>query len=218
MSISLTIVSALCFGIEMLISFPRHTTRTATLGKIFGNSIELRVEHISTSSNGMAYWVQGRPVPVVEATGREDVLLASSRHNFVDTMPVIVEGPFGPNIGIASWLYDRLIKERKKEHPVQVPAVDKLCLVADSTGLARSMSLWARYNTSIPLLVTSTTPELSKEYFSKYAIIDKTADPDKMEKQIRLYGGESRLIIICGKPEFQSRVEEWAASYPTINR
>jgi hypothetical protein len=218
MSTGLAMVSALCLGIEMLISFPRHTTRTATVGKSFGTSFELRVESISTSSNGMAYWVQGRPVPVLEATGREDVLLASSLHNIVRTVPVIVEGPFGPNIGIASWLYDRLIKERKREHPVQVPAVDKLCLVADSTGLSRSMSLWAWHKTSIPLLITSTTPELFKEYFGKHEIIDETASSDRLEERVRYYSGESRLIVICGKPNFQSKVEEWAASYPTINR
>jgi len=215
MSTTLAIVSAVCLGIEMLISFPRHTTRTATVGKSFGNSFELRVEPISTSCNGMAYWVQGKPVPVLEATGSQDVLLASSLHN---NMPVIVEGPFGPNIGIASWLYDRLIKERKRQHPAQVPAVDKLCLVADSTGLARSMSLRAWYNNSIPLLITSTTPKLVKNHFSNHEISEETADLDRLEEQVRYYSGESRLIVICGKPKFQRKVEEWAASYPTINR
>jgi hypothetical protein len=166
----------------------------------------------------MAYWVQGRPVPVLEATESQDVLLASSLHNIINTVPVIVEGPFGPNIGIASWLYDRLIKERKRQHPVQVPAVDKLCLVADSTGLARSMSLWAWYNNSIPLLINSTTPELFKNRFSNHEISEETANLDRLEEQVRCYSGESRLIVICGKPKFQRMVEEWAASYPTINR
>jgi len=215
MSTPLAIAAAVCFVIEMLISIPRHTTRTATVGKSFGNSFELRVEATSTSCNGMAYWVQGRPVRVLEATGSQDVLLASSLHN---SMPVIVEGPFGPNIGIDSWVYERLVKPRKRQHPVQVPTVEKLCLVADSTGLARSMSLWAWYNNSMPLLITSTTPKLFKNHFSNHEISEETADLDKLEQQVRYYRSESGLIVICGKPSFQRKVEKWAASCSTINR
>ncbi len=218
MSTALAVSCAICLGVEMLISLVRHTTRAATVGKKYGSLLELRVESISTSSNGMAYWVQGRPVPVLEATGREDVLLASTLHDIVSAVPVIVEGPFGPNIGIASWIYRRLIKEQKRQHPMQVPTVDKLCLVADSTGFCRSLSLWAWYAASFPLLITSTTPEVLKEYFGENKVIGEAADPHELEKRVRHYSSDSRLILICGKPKFQSQVEEWAASALTINR
>ena len=100
MSITLAIVSAVCLRIEMLILFSRHTTRTATVNKNLSDLFELRVEAISSSSNGMTYWVQDRSVPVLKTTEREDVLLTSQLHNIVDTVPVIVESLFGPNIGI----------------------------------------------------------------------------------------------------------------------
>ncbi len=217
MSTALAITCAICLGIELIISFVRHTTRAATVGKKYGNLLELRVESISTSSNGMAYWVQGRPVPVLEATGMQDVLLVSI-HNIVNAMPVIVEGPFGPNIGIASWIYHRLINEQKRQHSTQVPVVDKLCLVADSTGLCRSVSLWAWYAASFPLLIPSTTPEVLKEYFGEKKVIGEAADPHELEKRVRYYSSDSRLIVICGKPKFQNQIEEWAASTLTINR
>jgi len=218
MSTTLAIVSAVCLGIEMLISFPRHTTRAATVDKNLSDLFELRVEAISSSSNGMAYWVQGRPVPVLEATGREDVLLTSQLHDIVDTVPVIVEGPFGPNIGIASWLYDRLIKEQKREYPVQVPVGEKLCFVTDSTGLARGVSLWARQKSSVPLLIASTASEMLKKHLDSYEMSDGTTAPQTLEELVRHYSGKTSLVVICGKPKFQSQVEDWVASYRTVNR
>lgn len=213
-SIALAIPCAVCLGIELLISFNRRTTRGVTVGEKYGGLLELRVKSGSSRSNGMAYWVQGRLVPVFRATGREDVLLATT----LPEVPDIVEGPFGPNIGIASWLYHRLIKEQKRPYPVQLPTFDKLCLVADSSGLCRSVSLWDGHEASMPLLINSTTPEILEEYFGKDRVVNETARPNRLEEQVRCYSGGSRLVVICGKPKFQSQVEEWAASSLTINR
>jgi len=69
MSAALAIVCTVVLGSEMLISFARHTTRAAIVDKSYDSLFELRVESIIISSNRIAYWVQGRLVPILKITG-----------------------------------------------------------------------------------------------------------------------------------------------------
>lgn len=200
---------------ETLISSRRHTTRPASLGKRYDDFVELTVKSNPSSSNGMAYWVQGKSVPVLEIRGIEDVLLAARKQRFGEAEQIIVEGPFGPNFKILLWLWDRLVQERKGQHPVQVPKADSLCLVADQTGLARCVSLWAWHGKSrgsIPLLIRSSAPKMLKELFEEGEESETT-----LERGLSDLCQES-LIIVCGTPEFQRYIEDKAAPCPTVDR
>ena len=215
------IFAVLVFGIERLFSVTRHTRLTIPVGVAYGKFRELRVTSRLINGNGMAYWVDGRLVPVVQSTQQEDVLLADSLEN---RESVMVEGPFGPNFGIMFWLYDLLITKQTRQHPAQVPIGDFVCFVSDSTGTFRSMSMHASYpEEQVYHLIPSKTPETKAlEIFLGKKIDEGFHSSVGLEELLALYKKrdpkERGLIVICGETDFRVKVERWAAPLPTISR
>lgn len=83
-----------------------------------------------------------------------------------ETETIIIEGPFGPNIGIYSWLchyLSRLLHEKPFKgmisngekigellhRPVQLPKGRRICLFVDPTATFRSQSLWHYLKSSV---------------------------------------------------------------------
>ena len=220
-SINIVFVAIVVFGVERLFSVTRHTRLAIPVGKAYGKFRELRVTPRLINGNGMAYWVEGRLVPVVQSTQQEDVLLADSLEN---RNSVMVEGPFGPNFGIIFWLYDLLITKQRRQHPAQIPIDDHLCFVSDSTGAFRSMSMQASYpEKQVYHLIPSKAPETKALEILLDKKIDEGFHPSVgLEEQLALYKErdpkERGLIVICGETEFRVKVEQWAAPLPTISR
>ena len=220
-SINIVIVAIVLFGIERLFSVTRHTRVAIPVGEAYGEFWELRVTPRLNDGNGMAYWVEGRLVPVVQSTQQEDVLLVKTLEN---RKSVMVEGPFGPSFGILFWLWDLLITKQMRLRPAQVPLDDFPCFVSDSTGAFRSISMQASYpEEQVYHLIPSRTPETKAlEMLLGKKIDEGFYPPVGLEDQLAYYKKrdpkERGLIVICGETEFRVKVEQWAVPLPTISR
>lgn len=143
---------------------------------------------------GCFYWVRGRPMSAAQSYSNHLLLLPRDRtwkESFVETKTILIEGPFGPNIGIYSWLCHNLSKllERKSflrnglsldtirdllRRPAQLPKGEKICFFVDSSATFRSQTLWHYLDSlslgndkQVDIYLLGTTPdEVSKKLFS----------------------------------------------------
>jgi hypothetical protein len=177
-------------SMEAAIGLKRCTTHAVQMHikspiLIIGNTCRL------SNGAGCFYWVHG--LPMLAAQSGSDHLLLIPREltkSFGEAETIIIEGPFGPNIGIYSWLchYVSKLLERKFFHqkilsldtirdllrrPVQLPKGEKICFFVDSSAIFRSQSLWHYFNISpievnkqVNVYLLGTTPdEILKELF-----------------------------------------------------
>ncbi len=152
---------------------------------IIGNTCRL------SNGAGCYYWVWGQAMPAAQSGFNHLLPLPRGlTKSLGEAETIIIEGPFGPNIGIYSWICHYLSKllERKFFHqkilsldtirdllrrPVQLPKGEKICFFVDSSATFRSQSLWRYLDISsiggdkpVDIYLLGTTPdEILKELF-----------------------------------------------------
>jgi len=174
-------------SMEAAIGLKRCTTHAVQMHiespiLIIGNTCRL------SNGAGCFYWVHGLPMPAAQSGS--DYLLLIPREltkSLGEAETIIIEGPFGPNIGIYSWLchYVSKLLERKFFHqkilsldtirdllrrPVQLPKGEKICFFVDSSAIFRSQSLWHYLTIGVDkqvniYLLGATPDEILKELF-----------------------------------------------------
>ncbi len=170
---------------EVAIGLKRCTTHAVQVHVksqflIIGNTCRL------SNGAGCYYWVWGQAMPAAQSGSNHLLPLPRGlTRSLGEAETIIIEGPFGPNIGIYSWICHYLsnILERKFFHqkdtirdllcrPVQLPKGEKICFFVDSSATFRSQSLWRYLDSSIggdkpvDIYLLGTTPdEILKELF-----------------------------------------------------
>ena len=145
------------FGIEAGIGLARYTTQA---GQVHWPCLYIRNTcETGKYGPGCFYWIRGRPLPAAQVGYDHIVLLPPEWEKGLEREAIIVEGPFGPNIGIYSWICRCLGKLMKQKplsrntssldimrellrRPVQLPKGDRIGLLVEISALFRAQSLW----------------------------------------------------------------------------
>jgi hypothetical protein len=185
-------------SMEAAIGLKRCTTHAV---QVHVKSPFLTTGNTCPLSNGAGcyYWVRGQPMPAAQSGSNYLLLLPRGlTKSLGEAETIIIEGPFGPNIGIYSWLCHYLSKllERKSFHqkilsldtvrdllrrPVQLPKGEKICFFVDSSATFRSQSLWHYLDSSpigvdkqVDIYLLGTTPdEILKGLFMRILMRDR---------------------------------------------
>lgn len=167
---TMSYLSKICFafavsllGMELGISLTRRATQAAELKfeKIpaaeseFEEIALIRIPHRSIrDSVAVFYWILGTPFPAVWSKNNENTIILPGEWTQTRKInydrPIIVEGPYGPSIGICSWLKYWLYKissplnmqEVFSYRPSRLPKGRVICFLVDVTTINRTFSLW----------------------------------------------------------------------------
>ena len=142
----------------------------------------LYIRGTSNTEAGCFYWVQGRALPAAKIESGHLLQLPAEIHEPPNSQQdvIIVEGPFGPNVGIYSWLcrclgtllhqkpfksYKAFSSDKLREllrRPAQLPKSGHMpiCLIIEVSAIMRGQSLWAYLRSSSLKIDQQTTAVL----------------------------------------------------------